>query len=78
MTIVLCNSFLKHLKKLGSVDLDDVKTLLRKYPDTRDITYVDQFESSTLVLKCYLPSKKVRALVFLRTSQGNFIPVAVV
>ncbi|MGK5092728.1 hypothetical protein WDW89_12030 [Deltaproteobacteria bacterium TL4] len=78
MNIAFCDSFLKQLNKLGSVKLIDIKTLLRKYPNTPNIVELDHFESGTSIVKCYLLSKKIRLLVLLRTSQGNFIPISIV
>lgn len=76
MKIILCPSFLKQLAKIKSVSLDDIKELLRLYPRPEKIKPLDQVED-TKVLKCYLLQKKVRSLMFLRTKNNSFIPVAI-
>ena len=77
MEIVLSQSFLKQLKKLGSVEVADLKKLLRKYPAFNNIVEIDNVDNFK-VLKCYLLQKKIRSLVFLRVREDNFIPVAIV
>ena len=63
MKIVLSQSFLEQLKKLGSVEIADLKKLLRKYPASKNIVEIDNIDNFK-VLKCYLLQKKIRALVF--------------
>lgn len=76
MKIILCPSFLKQLAKIKSVNLDNVKELLRGYPRPEKIRHLDQVED-TEVLKCYLFNKKVRSIMFLRTESNSFIPIAI-
>lgn len=77
MNLVLCPSFVKQLKKLKSIQIDDVKALLRKFPNTNNIEVIDHHEEDK-VLKCYLLQKKVRSIVFLMIETNLFIPVSIV
>lgn len=77
MNLILCHSFSKQLKKLGSVSVDDIKALFKKYhPDSSDIIDLDYLMGFE-VLKCYFLNKKVRSIVFFRKKSGTFIPVAI-
>lgn len=77
MNVVLCSSFIKQLNKLKSVNIEDVKSLLKRYPNTTAIRPIANVEG-TEVLKCYLLQKKVRSIVFLRYKNSAFIPISIV
>lgn len=77
MQVLFCHTFLKTLKKIGSITKEDVLKLLVKYPHTKDIIKIDDFDGND-VLKCYLLKKKVRALVLLAKVKEEYVPIAVV
>ncbi|MGR3178636.1 MAG: hypothetical protein ACUZ8E_11315 [Candidatus Anammoxibacter sp.] len=77
MRVLFCHTFLKRLKKIGSVTKDDVLELLAKYPHTKDIIKIDDFNGND-VLKCYLLKRKVRALVLLAKVKEEYVPITVV
>lgn len=77
MQVLFCPSFLKELKKIRSVHKEDITKLLKKYPHTKEIIQIDQFEGNE-VLKCYLLSKKIRALVLLCKLKEKFVPISVI
>lgn len=77
MKIVLSKSFLKQLKKLGSVEINDMKKLLRKYPTSKNIVEIDRIDKFK-ILKCYLLHKKIRSIIFLRVREESYIPIAII
>ena len=77
MELVLTSSFLKVLKKVRIVGLEDLKKLLTKYPHSRDIVQIDHLEEAYL-LKCYLAQKQVRAVVLFQYVKNKYVPVSIV
>ena len=77
MNIIYTHSFIKQLEKIGSIEIADIKNLLKKYPTSKNIVEIDVIDNFK-ILKCYLLQKRIRMIVFLRAVQENFIPIAIV
>lgn len=77
MPILFCTSFLKSLKKIRSIDTNDICALLTKYPNTTEIKIIDKYGEYE-ILKCYLSGKRVRVIVFVTIAKGKYVPFAVV
>lgn len=79
MQLILCSSFLKQLKKIGSIQIRDIKKLLIKYPEieTGQIVRIGEMYGQE-VLKCYLLQKKIRLMTFFRIGSNVFIPFGIV
>ncbi len=75
MKLLLAASFTKQVRKLGTINIEDIKVLLHKYPNTDNIVEIDKHGDYT-VLKCYLFNKKLRGIIFL-SKTGIYVPIAI-
>ncbi len=75
--IYFTQSFQKQLKKLKSLEKEDVLFFLKKYPHSKNIVEIDLFYKYK-VLKCYLKGKKIRVLVLFQRINNVFIPFAAI
>ncbi len=57
--------------------MKQVQDILSKYPNTRSLIQIDEFDD-TIILKGYLLSKKVRILVLFQYVNNIFIPISLV
>lgn len=76
--VLITHAFDKMLRKLWSVNIADINTVLQKYlAGTWDT--VELYEEDWLiVLKCYLLGTKVRCVVAFQKEIGIFMPLYIV
>ncbi|MBS9775445.1 hypothetical protein KGV52_01890 [Candidatus Gracilibacteria bacterium] len=77
MQVIITKSFKKQLLKLGSIHIENLLDLLKKYPHTRNLVLLDT-SNTGIILKGYLLSKKVRVLILLKQTKNTFVPVSLV
>ena len=77
MLILFCDSFLKSLGKIKSISTNEIRSLLRRYPNSPDIKKINT-HGEYEVLKCYLLGNRVRMIVYLNMKKERYIPIAII
>ncbi len=77
MKIVFTKNFDKLLLKLKIISQNEIISLIKKYPNTKDLIIIDNLEVAK-VLKWYLSWKKIRLLVLFQYIKWKFIPISIV
>lgn len=49
MKLLLATSFTKQVRKHGTINIENIKALLRKYPNTDNIVEIDKYNDYTVL-----------------------------